>query len=343
MNTGDAVGLRLHSALRIRRPVSGRSLERMKKNTYSLPPGTRLEEYTIERTLSGGGFSLVYLAHAESQEQKAAIKEYFPGKLATRDSDLSVHARDRDSEERFQRGRSLFFQEAGTLAALQHPNIVPVWTFFQENGTAYLVMEYEPGQNLQCYIRKYRGKLSERFLLTVFPPLLNALDFIHQQGYLHLDIKPGNIHLRQGGNPVLLDFGAVHRRPVSRLLQRAHVVSAGFASPEQFERTGYVGPWTDLYAIGATMRACLDGQPPLDVRKRKKQDALRPASLVHRRQYSASLLKAIDWAMDMDPLLRPQSCGALLETLPELEPESTPERAAGFFNRFVGGLNRPGS
>jgi len=303
---------------------------------HSLPTGTRLDNYIIRKTLGGGGFSVVYLAEEVDTGRTAAIKEYMPGKLAVRADDLTVRASSGDAQDRFQRGRNLFFQEASTLAALRHPNIVEVRTFFNANGTVYMAMAYEEGKNLQHYISARKGRLSERFLLTVFPPLLDALRLIHDQGYLHLDIKPGNIHVRPGGSPLLLDFGAVHRRRASRQQQLGQVTSAGFSPIEQYNRTGYVGPWTDIYAIGASMRACIEGRPPLDARERNSRDALRPAGEAFRRQYSAPLLEAMDWALEVDPLLRPQNVDDLLQALPRLEPEEAGDDvAAGLLERLA--------
>ncbi|NIP72115.1 MAG: serine/threonine protein kinase [Gammaproteobacteria bacterium] len=301
----------------------------------SLPPNTKVDEYIIRSTLGGGGFSVVYLASECHSDRPVVIKEYMPTKLARRHADQSISAVSSEAGRRLQSGRALFFQEASILATLKHPNIVEVLNFFRANETVYMVMAYEDGENLQHYIKKRRGKLSERFLLTVFPALINALKLIHSHGYLHLDVKPGNIHLRRGGSPLLLDFGAVHRRMESRQRMPGQVCTTAFSPTEQYDHTGYVGPWTDLYALGATMRACVDGRPPPDARARQVKDELRPAAVAFRRQYSQELLEALDWALEVDPLLRPQSADELLQALPPLEP--LPDENKGtFFNRFTG-------
>ena len=310
--------------------TSPQNVQRMRNINNSLSAGTRLDKYTITKTLGGGGFSLVYLARDEETGEQVVIKEYLPGKMATRDRNGKVVAISADRSRAFQNGRMLFFQEASILSALKHPNIVDVKSFFRDNGTVYMIMAYEEGQNLQYYITKRGGRLSDRFLLTVFPPLLRGLKLIHDHGYLHLDIKPGNIHIRTGGNPILLDFGAVHRRMESRQWQTGQVTTSGFSPIEQYSKKGYVGPWTDIYAIGASMRACIEGKPPQDARKRQANDQLKPAVLQYRRQYPARLLEAIDWALELDPLLRPQSVDEFLEHLPALE-----ERPAGRGRRFL--------
>ncbi|WP_455235451.1 serine/threonine protein kinase [Thiogranum longum] len=303
----------------------------MRRRLDSLKPGTRLDGYVLEKPLGGGGFSVVYRARQIDNGQLVVIKEYMPNKLARRNRRGEVQAKNENTESRFSRGRKLFFQEASTLATLKHSNIVNVFNFFQANGTVYMVMEYQDGKNLQHYLQNRRGGLSETFLRTVFPPLLDGLELIHANDLLHLDIKPSNIHIKHGGQPLLLDFGAVHGFPQSRLEQLGQVISPGFSPVEQYDSKGYVGPWTDLYAIGATMRACIEGHAPVNARKRQDHDTLKPARIAFRKRYSDSLLRTIDWAMEVDPLLRPQSVAQFrdalaVETLLEQE---TPRSAFG--------------
>ncbi len=305
----------------------------------SLPPDTKLDNYIIRRTLAGGGFSIVYLATDATSGHEVILKEYMPSKLADRAGDGAVRPLSDDTAARFRSGRSLFFQEANTLAKVKHPNIVNVTSFFRANDTVYMVMDYEEGKNLQHYITRRGGRLSEQFLLTVFPPLLEGLQVIHAAGFLHLDIKPGNIHLRPGGRPLLLDFGAVHERLSSRQHRMGQVVSPGFSPVEQYRADGYVGPWSDIYAIGTTMRTCIEGKPPPEAPRRYDRDDLRPAAVVYRRDYSAQLLEAIDWAMEVDPLLRPQSVADFVRALPSPEPQPEPElepAAPTLFARLTG-------
>jgi len=243
------------------------------------------------------------------------LKEYMPSKLAARGSDLSIMALDETTAERLAHGRRLFFQEANTLSTLKHPNIVNVINFFRANATVYMVMDYEEGINLQQYIKRHNGKMSETFLTTVSVPLLNGLAVIHHNGLLHLDIKPGNIYLRQGGNPLLLDFGAAHEIMQTRQFQPNQVITPGFSPIEQLDPGGYVGPWTDIYAFGATMRACIEGAPPPVSTKRRERDTMKPAVSAFRKNYPRHMLAAIDWAMEVDPVLRPQSVEQLLNAI----------------------------
>jgi len=282
----------------------------------NLPAGTVIDCYEIVRLMGSGGFSLIYLARDEDSRDQVVIKEYLPKKLAMREEDQTrVSVISEARRDAFHHGRKLFYQEAKALATLRHPNIVRVRNFFLANDTAYLVMDYEHGKNLGAYIKKRGGGLSINFMMTVFPPVLDALNLIHSRGQLHLDIKPSNIHLRPGGKPLLLDFGAVHQFATTRSDQPSQVVTPGFSPLEQYYASGYVGPWSDVYAIGASMRACLDGKPPPSAIERHARDTLKPAVGVFARRYPAFLLEAIDWAMEIDPLLRPQNAGALLAVL----------------------------
>jgi len=291
----------------------------MANKAKQLKPGTVIENFHIKKVLGGGGFSIVYLAEEIESGKEFVIKEYMPSRLAKRESDETVIPRDDSTMMAFQKGRMMFFQEASTLATLQHENIVNVRSFFRANNTVYMALYYEPGTELQDYIVRRKGGLSEKLILTIFPPLINALKIIHEHGYLHLDIKPGNIHIRSGGRPLLLDFGAVHQRQLSRQEQIGHVTSTGFSPIEQYKKNGYMGPWTDIYSIGATIYTCMNGKPPPPANQRHDSDTIKPAVSTFRKHYSKSLLEAVDWALEVDPECRPQTLDAFLEVLPTLD------------------------
>lgn len=280
----------------------------------SLPIGTVLDCYRVTRLIGSGGFSLIYLAEDEDNHDEVAIKEYLPKRFGTRINGLSVQPMSEDKYESFQRGRRLFYQEARVLTTLRHPNIVHVRNCFLANNTAYLAMNYEPGKNLGRYIKKRQGGLSTNFLMTVFPPLLDALDLIHAKQHLHLDIKPSNIHLRPGGNPLLLDFGAAyHLDDVGD--KKAQVVTPGFSPIEQYYASARVSPATDVYAVGATMRACIEGKPAPSAVERHAKDTLVPAIEAFSNRYPREILEAIDWAMQIDPSRRADSAGQLRDAM----------------------------
>ncbi|MGV6826171.1 MAG: serine/threonine protein kinase [bacterium] len=282
----------------------------------ALESGTQIDYYKVVKLIGSGGFSLIYLGEEEDTHDEVAIKEFLPKRFAMRDEGSLVKAISEDKRDKYYRGLRLFFQEAKALANLKHPNIVNVRNCFQANNTAYLVMDYQPGRNLGRYIKRRKGGLSTNFLLTVFPPLLDALTMIHERHHLHLDIKPSNIHIRPGGKPLLLDFGAVHHSR-NEAHKKAQVITPGFSPVEQYHSSAKVGPWTDIYALGASMRTCIEGRPPPTSIDRHAQDTLVPAAEAFGRRYPKFLLDAIDMAMEIDPQKRPQTARILTDILEE--------------------------
>jgi serine/threonine protein kinase len=284
----------------------------MAQTRDSLPKGTLIDCYRVEKLIGSGGFSLIYLAEDEDTGGEVVIKELMPKKFARRENDLNVAPLDEQSRDHLNRSLKLFFQEITALAALRHPNIVEVRSFFRAHRTAYMVMEYYRGKNLAAYIKQRQGELSTRFILRVFLPILDAMSMIHSRAYLHLDIKPSNIHLRAGSEPLLLDFGAVHQFSGEHKRKTGQVVTAGYSPVEQYYQGGYVGPWSDVYAIGASVRACIEGRTPPTAIERHANDTLEPAVTAFGDRYPMYLLEGIDWAMELDPLQRPQNAGELL-------------------------------
>jgi hypothetical protein len=280
----------------------------------ALPAGYLLHHYRILRTLGGGGFSIVYLADDTQAQKKAVIKEYLPSSQATRMEGESVESLSAETDSTFKQGMRRFFEEAAALAKLQHPNIVRVTDFFRENNTVYLVMEHEEGMDLRAYLKRQGGRMSEKFIRTVFLQLLDGLREIHKLGFMHLDIKPSNIWLRAGGRPLLLDFGATQSAFKGNRRAGAHTLTLGFAPIEQHKR-GHIGPWTDLYAIGASMYACMCGRAPVSAVERATRDKLKPATRQFRSYYSRQLLEAVDWCLHMDQLERPQNVDELAAAL----------------------------
>ncbi len=283
----------------------------------TLKPGCTVDQYQIQGVIGAGGFSVVYSATDLESSQKVVIKEFMPRRLAIREANGNVVPKSEADTALFNQGRTLFLHEARTLANLKHENIVDVSNFFSAHETVYMAMSYVEGVNLQTYIRDHKGGMSERFIRTIFSRLLKGLKHIHSMGILHLDIKPSNIHICRGGVPILLDFGAVHQQHISRQNKPSQVVSPGYSPYEQCQPGGYMGPWSDIYAIGTSMRACIEGASPIPANQRMEHDKLKPMATLYRKRYSHSLLSAIDWAMEPDPLLRAQSVDEFLNTMNE--------------------------
>lgn len=296
-----------------------------------LPPGTPLSHYQISNTLSAGGFGIVYLARDQRNNQTVVIKEYLPNRLAKREANLNVVPQADECISTLNEGRQLFLLEVSALKKLTHPNIVHITDSFDAFNTVYIVMDYRPGENLQNILAQHHGGLGEAAIRTIFPPLIDGLRVVHANNLLHLDIKPGNILIQQDGNPILLDFGAVIRKNMSRTLQPRPVITPGFSPVEQHDPKGYCGPWTDIYAIAATIRTCMEGSPPPKATDRQEKDKMKPATVAFKRKYSPSLLEAIDWAMEVDALLRPQSIEEFMEAFSKA---GGPE-AGGFFSGLI--------
>lgn len=280
-----------------------------------LQSGTIIDQYMIERELAHGGFSSVYLARQLADQIQVAIKEYLPRKLAHRTWNNLVVPNSDEARVLFMRGRALFFEEAKVLAMLKHHNIVDVINFFQANDTVYMVMTYDYGVTLDKILHKRSLPINEDFLLTVFKALLTGIEVVHQKGLVHLDIKPANILIRGENDPLLLDFGAIRKITLDPQRNRAKVLTNGYSPIEQYDNDGNLGPWSDIYAVGASMRACLDYKIPMPSPERLKQDDLPLAAKVYKRRFPEYLLKAIDWAMAVLPENRPQSVAELQQAL----------------------------
>jgi len=309
---------------------------RRPKNT--LPNGQMLNHYRIEKPIGGGGFSIVYLAVDEKTGEQVAIKEYLPSNQAQRGEESRVEPITEGTAAAFRQGIKRFFDEAAALAKINHPNIVRVVNFFRANNTVYMVMRYEHGKDLRWYIKRKNGLLSENVLRAIFPPLLLGLRDVHNNNLLHLDIKPANIFLRPGGNPLLLDFGAARNSVVESRHAGPYTLTLGFAPIEQ-HLGGHVGPWTDVYAIGASMWSCISGRPPPPATDRRVKDTYKPAARQFARQYSNQLLESIDWCLQFHQLDRPQSVQNLLDFMNPLRTSENEPAEDGLLARL--GLRLP--
>jgi serine/threonine protein kinase len=290
----------------------------------ALEPGQAILEYRIDKVLGGGGFGITYLAQDLNLQLPVAIKEYFPSGLAVRSKDNSGHIRATESASQFEWGLDRFVDEARALASFRHPNIVRVLRYFKQNGTAYIVMEYESGDPLKRWLNQQSG-LDQRTLLQLVYPLLDGLEAVHKLDFLHRDIKPDNIYIRADGSPVLLDFGAARRVTVDQ--DMTNIVTPGFAPFEQYHTRGNQGPWTDLYSLGAVMYWMTTGAKPVESASRVREDVMPKAvDIASRAAFGEQLLHAIDWALTPDEKQRPQNVDELRRALQESEHLKTEAR-----------------
>jgi len=280
-----------------------------------LPVGFRLFEYRVDGVLGQGGFGIAYAATDVNLNAKVVIKEYLPEDFAYRAADHTVSARDDEDQDFYQSGLDSFLVEARTLATFRHPHIVRVARFFEANKTAYMVLEYERGQSLKSWRKKHEN-VAEPAIVSLLAPLLDGLAVVHQSGYLHRDIKPDNIYVRdEDGSLVLLDFGAA-RQTASEMAEIGTVVTPGYGPIEQYAGGGRQGPWTDIYAMGATLFWLITGKKPFDAPARLEDpDPLPSAELMGKGRYSPEFLRAIDWALRMHPSDRPQDVAAFRSAL----------------------------
>ncbi|MFO1300316.1 MAG: serine/threonine-protein kinase [Burkholderiaceae bacterium] len=309
-----------------------------------LPEGHELGGYRIVRKISSGGFSIVYLAE-DAAGGKFAVKEYLPSALVKRSAGQLVPEIPAASEVTFRNGLRCFFEEGRALARIFHPNVVRVVNFFRANETVYMVMAWERGRSLQELVLRHRGRqggkavLPERHVLRVFNLVMNGLREVHANRLLHLDLKPANIYLRLDGTPLLLDFGAARRTLDAEPQKLFPMYTPGFAAPELYRRTQQLGPWTDVYGIGASMLGCMSGQPPQPADQRELEDKLPQAINALAEHYSRPLLDLVAWCLKLDPLERPQSVFALQRALRRIrmpdEPSSKPSTAARWIDTLA--------
>ena len=298
-----------------------------------LQPNTTLQggKYRIERVLGQGGFGITYLATLVSSNRQVAIKELFIGVRGQAINDRrgnQVVVTNSANQQSFNQQKAKFKKEALRLANLNHPNLVKVHEFFEENGTAYYVMDYIEGESLRTKLNR-EGLLSESLVLKYLQQLLPALETAHKQSIWHLDIKPENIMVDRYGHVYLIDFGASkHVEPNSTLTTSlALAYTPGYCPPELLDLSNEtpeyylqaikdIGPWSDIYALGATIYNLLtDSIPPS--KRRLDKEGRRAFSFPS--NVSSSTRDLIVWMMKPDREDRPQSIRGLLVKLSSTE------------------------
>ena len=242
----------------------------------ALPCGTVLGgKYILGHVLGQGGFGITYIAQDYQTKERVAVKEFFPDAMAMRTQKHTVSAHSGEQKENFQYGKACFLSEAETLAEfIGNPNIIRVYSYFEENGTAYYVMEYIEGESLQHYVRAHDGKISWEETKKFLFPIMEALGAVHEKGIIHRDVTPDNIYITKDGNVKLIDFGAARYSLGEKSRSLDVIIKHGFAPMEQYTRRSKQGPYTDVYALAATMYYVLSGKLPPDSIDRLEEDHL---------------------------------------------------------------------
>jgi serine/threonine protein kinase/uncharacterized membrane protein len=280
---------------------------------FALASGSRLSEFEIISLLGYGGFGITYLAQDTLLEELVALKEFFPSHGAVRVNDATVRAKSDEDQPEFEAGLRSFLGEARLMARFRHRNIAQVRRFFEQQGTGYIVQDFEPGQTLGR--RLNAGPLGEAELRTLLSGVLDGLEMVHERAILHRDLKPDNIIIREDGSPVLIDFGAARDFAGRHSRSITTIASGGYTPPEQWGLEGQQGPWSDLYALGAIAYRCVTGNSPPVSLQRLRNDPLIPAATAVAGRYAPELLEAIDWMLAIDEDKRPSSVMAVRETL----------------------------
>ena len=295
----------------------------------ALPPGTRFGEFEILRVLGVGGFGIVYLARDHSLEREVALKEYMPASLAARGAGPQITVRSSSFAETYAIGLRSFINEARLLARFDHPSLVKVYRFWEDNATAYMVMPFLQGVTLRDARRGMPHAPDEAWIRSVLTPILSALELLHREGVYHRDIAPDNILLPRDGPPVLLDFGAARRVISDRTQSLTAILKPSYAPIEQYAEMTQLrqGPWTDIYALGAVVHYLLFGVPPAPATARAVQDDGDATETRVVPGVSPRFLEAMSWMLAIRPNQRPQSgeqLRAVLDGRADIPPRGRP-------------------
>jgi serine/threonine protein kinase len=294
-----------------------------------LPPRTELHgQYLIGRVLGYGGFGITYIGWDKNLQRRLAVKEYFPTGVAMRSGPgHEVSAYSTHLQKDFDYGLERYLEEARMVARFaHHPNILSVLNFFRENGTAYIVMEYLEGRTLEAHLDRMGGKISVEEAVGIAVPVMDALSEVHAAGILHRDVSPDNIHLGPNRQVKLLDFGAARMAMGERSRNLSVILKEGYAPSEQYRSKGPQGPWTDVYALAATLYRAVTGVMPPGALDRMTEDELKtPRSLGV--EMSERQERALLQAMAFEPAARFETMEQFREALVPRGPQTHVETA----------------
>jgi serine/threonine protein kinase len=307
----------------------------MPNHELALPAGTQIDCFEIRTVLGTGGFGITYGAYDSRLERRVAIKEYFPSGLAYRSPDgTTLQLASQTDGEAYEYGLKRFLEEGRVLAKFREPSIVRVTQFLEANGTAYLVMDYEDGEPLSAHLDRV-VTLDETEVRDIVVPILEGLSVVHSKHYLHRDIKPSNIFLRKSGPAVLLDFGAARRALEEQSSAMTVMLTPGYAPFEQYSKGDKQGPWSDIYALGATMYHCIVGAAPTPATDRltsiydDEPDPVAQALKIIAPRCSPVFIKTIEWMVKPHAKDRPRDAQAVLNVLCPVREAEEKEKSRG--------------
>jgi O-acetyl-ADP-ribose deacetylase (regulator of RNase III) len=293
--------------------VSGSNMPQRQTDTRALPMGVFIKKYKIEKILGYGGFGITYLATDTEEQKNVAIKEYMPNEIATRTRDSTIEATTDNHKEQFGWGLDRFVEEAQILYKFNHPGIINILDITAQNNTAYIIMPYETGDSLQTLLSP-KKTLVEKEIINIIRPIMEGLKIVHEHGFIHRDIKPANIYIRNDNTSVLLDFGSARQAMGEMTKTLTSLISPGYAPYEQYHsKSDEQGPWTDIYAIAATMYRCIAGISPKDALDRSREiingdkESFVTANELGKGNYSDDFLNAIDAGLLFNYRERPQT------------------------------------
>ena len=316
------------------------------EHDQALPVGTQLGDYRLDALIGHGGFGITYRAFDTQLAKFVAIKEYMPVEFATRRPDGTVAPRSARYADDFAWGRERFLDEARALARFRHVHIVPVLRYFEANGTAYTVMEFEDGHSVAQILRQPGRRLQPDEVRSLTEGMLSGLGAVHAQGFLHRDIKPSNVIVRRDGVPILIDFGAAWQAMGGRTRTLTSILTPQYAPIEQYAMDGKQGPWSDIYSTAAVLHHAIAGFPPPEAVSRVGSDPYRPLAVTHADRFDGSMLSAIDRGLAFAPEQRPQTISEWRTlfgaSLPRAEDAPTQRMATPVSaSPRLGGVNRP--